>query len=145
MSLKDYLNKGILVAQKSSKEEIENLLGIVDRDYEDSGRDMSHDSQFGIAYNAALKLATILLRASGYRVKGQGYHRTTIKLIPEILGKEHKDDSEYLDTCRRKRNEAEYDRAGGTTESEVNELRKFVIEFKKIVLKWLEENVTWNA
>jgi len=45
--------------------------------------------------------------------------------------------TDYLDACRRKRNEAEYDRAGGISENEVVELFKFVEEFSDIVKLWL--------
>lgn len=86
-----------------------------------------------------MKLANILVRASGYRVKGQGHHMNTIAMIPLILGSHKKDDSEYLDTCRRKRNIVEYDCVGGATSEDVKELREFVKEFQKEVLSWLEK------
>ncbi len=41
-------------------------IAIVERDIEDSDSDLSVDWQFGIAYNATLKLCTILLYASGF-------------------------------------------------------------------------------
>jgi len=62
----------------------------------------------------------------------------TIAIIPLILGKDKKDDSEYLDACRKKRNTVEYDCVGGATESDAKELREFVKEFKEVVLNWLE-------
>jgi hypothetical protein len=39
----------------------------VERDLDDTQRDISSDWRFGIAYNAALKLCRILLCAEGYR------------------------------------------------------------------------------
>ncbi len=39
-------------------------------------------------------------------------HYRTILAMPEILGKELKEDALYLDTCRKKRNIAEYDQIG---------------------------------
>lgn len=73
MSIDNLIKRGILVAQASSKDEIDDLLKIVDRDLQDSkASEVSYDWQFGIAYNAALKLATVLVRFNGYRVKGQG-------------------------------------------------------------------------
>ena len=138
MSIDNFIKIGVLVKQDSSKAEIDDLLKIVERDLEDSANtSISDDWQFGIAYNAALKLANILVRSSGYRVKGQGHHMNTIAMIPLILGPNKKDDSDYLDTCRRKRNIIEYDCVGGATVEDVKELREFVLEFQKEVLTWL--------
>lgn len=140
MSINNFLKSGILEERPSSKKEIQDLLNIVDRDMKDSDvSGVSLDWQFGIAYNAALKLANILVRGSGYRVKGGSHHMNTIAMIPEILGEEKKDDSEYLDTCRRKRNTVEYDFVGGATEGDVEELKEFVLEFRDIVLAWLSD------
>lgn len=138
MSINNFIKNGTLVRQGSSKNEIDDLLKIVKRDLEDSAQtEISNDWQFGIAYNAALKLANILVRASGHRVKGQGHHMNTIAMIPFLLGDHKKDDADYLDTCRRKRNIVEYDCVGGATAEDVKELREFVQEFQKEVLTWL--------
>ena len=62
MSLNEWLNNKWLRRHQSSPEEIGNLMGIVDRDIRDASfREVSADWRFGIAYNAALKLCTILL------------------------------------------------------------------------------------
>lgn len=141
MSIDELLARGILEKRPSSKEEIQDLFNIVDRDIKDSkAKEVSCDWQFGIAYNAALKLAGVLVRGSGYRVKGGSHHMNTIAMIPLILGDEKRDDSEYLDSCRRKRNAVEYDCVGGATEADVKELRDFAKEFREIVLEWVSEN-----
>ena len=133
------LKRGVLEKRESNDSEIQDLLKIVERDIEDSAKEeISHDWQFGIAYNAALKLANVLVRSSGYRVKGGSHHMNTIAMIPNILGEEMRDDADYLDTCRRKRNVVEYDCVGGATKRDIDELREFVLEFQKVVLKWLE-------
>ncbi len=46
---------------KTLRQQITDLFSIVDRDLEDAVQGLSVDWQFGIAYNAALKLCTILL------------------------------------------------------------------------------------
>jgi hypothetical protein len=59
VSFADWVKNGWLVAHKSSKQEIANLLGIVARDLKDSqAKDVSDDWRFAIAYNAALQAAT---------------------------------------------------------------------------------------
>lgn len=137
MSIQNLIKIGALEEEPSSEQEIDDLFKIVDRDLSDSATtELSYDWQFGIAYNAALKLANILVRKSGFRVKGQGHHMHTIAMITKILGDERKDDADYLDTCRRKRNLVEYDCVGGASKEDVEELREFVLEFKKIVIDW---------
>ncbi|MGE0128757.1 MAG: hypothetical protein AB7U82_11815 [Blastocatellales bacterium] len=76
-------------------------MAIVARDLADAECDISADWRFGIAYNAALKLCTILLHASGYRPEKTLQHYRAIAALPEILGEQWKDEADYLETCRR--------------------------------------------
>ncbi len=59
--------------------------------------------------------------------------------MPLILGDKYKSDADYLDTCRKKRNETEYDFTGNVSEDEVEELMKFCKELKSDVLSWLKK------
>ena len=140
MSLQEWLEYGWLHAHKSSKKEISDLFQIIDRDLQNAAGDISTDWRFGIAYNAALKLCTILLYAEGYRPEKTLQHFRTIQALPLILGKRHEPDAKYLDTCRNKRNVAEYDYVGGVTEEDVSELIGYVNELRNEVLRWLNEN-----
>ena len=101
---------------------------------------MLPDWQFGIAYNAALKLCTILLYASGYRPERSLQQYRTFQSLPTILGDKRADDAEYLEICRKKRNIVEYGYVGGVTEVDVEELMSFVEDFRKDVLGWLGKN-----
>lgn len=114
-------------------------MAIVERDLVDAAGEISADWRFGIAYNAALKLCTILLHASGYRPEKALQHYRTIAALPLILGDERKDDADYLETCRTKRNMAEYEMAGVATERDASELVDFVKEPRADVLDWLKE------
>jgi hypothetical protein len=126
---------------RTSPEEIDNLLSIVDRDLADAQEEgISADWRFGIAYNPALKLCTILLYASGYRAERTLQHYRTIQAMPLILGKERERDVKYLDTCRMKRNVVEYDYVGGATENDANELVGFAADLREEVLIWIKHN-----
>ncbi len=138
MSLSEFAAKGWLRPHKTSKREIADLLEIVERDLHDSRAAISADWRFGIAYNAALKLCSILLHAEGYRVGQGSHHMRTIAVLPFILKGRSKTDVDYLDACRRKRNVVEYDRAGGASDSEADELIEFVKEFRNDVVSWLK-------
>jgi uncharacterized protein (UPF0332 family) len=140
MSLVDWTKNGWLRPHKSSKEEITNLLEIVERDLKDaSANGISDDWKFGIAYNAALKLCTALLHSSGYRAEKNLAHYRTLQALPLILGAKHKDNANYLDACRKKRNETEYDFAGSISEEEAQELIGFCKELKVEVIAWLKK------
>jgi hypothetical protein len=82
VSFADCVNNGWLVAPKSSKQEIGNLLGIVARDLKDSqAKDVSDD------YNAALQAATAALAAAGYRASRENHHYRVIQSLELTLGK----------------------------------------------------------
>jgi uncharacterized protein (UPF0332 family) len=139
MSLKQWEDNGWLKPHRTSRKEISNLIGIVERDLHDAGKDISADWRFGIAYNAALKLCTVLLYAEGYRPSHESHHYRTLAALPEIFGSDRKEDAQYLDDCRKKRNIVEYDYIGGVSESDADELIVFVKEFKNEVITWIEK------
>lgn len=139
MSLQQWQANGWLRPHVTTRRQIGDLFAIVDRDLEDSTGDISADWQFGISYNAALKLCTILLYASGFRPEKSLAHYRTLAALPLILGKELAADADYLDTCRAKRNTTEYDLAGKISQSEATELREFAIELRTKVLNWLRQ------
>ena len=140
MSLQQWVDNGWLHRHETSPQEILDLLKIVDRDIEDAGSAISTDWRFGIAYNAALKLCTVLLYAEGYKAERTLQHYRTIQAMPLILGRQKQGDAKYLDTCRSKRNILEYDRAGTVTEHDADELIKFVKAFRQEVLDWLKQH-----
>ena len=140
MTLDQRESNGWLRRHETDPEEIKNLFMIIDRDLEDAGGSISDDWRFGIAYNAALKICTILLYVEGYKAERTLQHYRTIQALPLILGKERKDDAKYLDSCRAKRNIVEYDYVGAVTGNDADELIDFVKELKADVLDWLKKN-----
>ncbi|MEZ5384206.1 MAG: hypothetical protein R3F13_01695 [Prosthecobacter sp.] len=139
MSLENWAKNGWLRPHQTNRQQIADLLAIVERDLADArNTSISADWQFGIAYNAALKLCTILMYASGYRPEKNLAHYRTLQALPLILGTDRDDDADYLDACRAKRNTAEYDVAGTVSQSEADELRDFVVSLKADVLSWLQ-------
>jgi hypothetical protein len=142
MSLKDWANNGWLRNHRTSKQEINQLLEIVERDINDAQqKGVSSDWRFGIAYNAALKLCTIfLMYTEGYRPEKLLAHYRTLQALPLILGPDKTNDADYLDSCRSKRNIVEYDYVGGATNADADELIEFTKELKKDVIGWLNKS-----
>ena len=140
MSLKQWQDNGWLKLHKTSRQQICDLFAIVERDAEAAQtEDLTPDWKFGIAYNAALKLCTILLYAEGYRPENNLAHFRTLQALSIILGDKHKKEVEYLEACRTKRNKVEYDAVNLASPQEAEELVEYVDELKKAVLAWLKE------
>jgi len=139
MSLKQWENNAWLRPEPTSRKEIANLLAIVSRDLKDATGSVSPDLQFGIAYNAALKLCTVLLRSEGYRPAHGLQHYRTLMAMPLILGDERQGDADYLDACRKKRNAVEYDYVGGATEQDAKELLQFTEVLRTEILQWMKQ------
>jgi len=138
MSLQQWHKNGWLRPHQTNRKQIVDLFEIVDRDLADARTArLSSDWQFGIAYNAALKLCTILLYAEGYRPERTLAHYRTLQALPLILGDKRRSDADYLDSCRIKRNTVEYDVAGRTSPEEAAELIEFTDELQQDVLDWL--------
>lgn len=141
MSLGDWEKNDWIKPHKTSKEEIKGLLTIVERELKDAQvEEISADGKFTHAYRAVLTLATCLLYSSGYTpARGQSHHFRTLEAIPEILGADAKPDAKYLQTCRAKRNAAEYDAANEASDQEAADLITFAKEFEKTVRVWLKK------
>lgn len=88
MTLENWRNSGWLREHKTSREEIQNLFEIIERDIKESQKDLSNDWQFAIAYNACLQCCTIPLYCKGYRYgQGQSHHYRTISTLTLTMEK----------------------------------------------------------
>ncbi len=140
MSLAAWAKNGWLRPHQTNRQQLGDLLAIVDRDLADAAAGgLSQDWRFGIAYNAALKLCTMLLYAQGHRPEKNLAHYCTLQSLPLILGTEWDDDADYLDTCRAKRNTAEYDAVGQVSATEADELIAFTHKLRAATLEWLQQ------
>jgi hypothetical protein len=140
VSFVDWVKNGWLVAHKSSKQEIANLLGIVARDLKDSqAQDVSDDWRFAIAYNAALQAATAALAAAGYRASRDDHHYRVIQSLEITLGKDTKFVRAF-DAFRKKRNVSSYDIGGGISHREVEEMLGFAQTLQQDVEHWIRTN-----
>lgn len=114
----------------------------MERDLKDTSEGaVSSYWRFGIGYNAALKLCTILLHAEGFKAGRALQRYRTIQALPLILGSKRKRDAQYLDACRAKRNVLEYDYVGSVTQDDAGELVAFVRELKDDTRLALKRNI----
>jgi len=141
LSLSEWLDEGRVKRQRADRAEIQRLLAVVDRDLTDADVSrVSLDRRFATAYSAALQLATIVLRASGLRTSSAtpGHHWVTLVLLPELMGPAQVDRRTFLDSCRRARNQADYDRIDVVSQSDLRELLEDTLAFRSETLEWLK-------
>lgn len=107
-----------------SKSELDNLRTIVKRCLSDvNAPGLSADARFIMAYDAARTLSLIIVRSEGYRPRSVGGHYNTF-LALEAADSVFAALSAYFDGCRMKRNDCEYDFAGGVTNTDADRLLK---------------------
>jgi uncharacterized protein (UPF0332 family) len=139
-TLQQLLAKGRLQQQPTQPSEIEALLKVAERDLSDARQgSISDDRRFATAYNAALQLATVVVRAEGYRTRGSGHHVVTIATLPLILGPDLSETADYLDACRSRRNTVDYDGIGIASEADVSELIHEAEHLQVVVREWIAE------
>ena len=141
MSLEKWAEYGWLKTEPTSRDEIKNLLAIVDRDLKDASvTDVSQDRRFEAAFNAARTAAIIALRASGYRTSVQaGHHQKTIESL-ELTIKADEKIIQRMKVLSKKRNATSYDAAGSVSNQELELAIKTAIELRQDVIRWLEKN-----
>ena len=100
---------------------------------------LSEDRRFATAYNAALQTAKMAIACAGYRIASVlGHHRLTFEATKLALGKQAERLADYLDNCRRKRNEIDYTGAMIATRTEAEELMVHTRSFLNLVETWIE-------
>jgi hypothetical protein len=122
----------------TSRQELDDLRDVVERDLQDAAvTALSADRRFATAYNAVLQLGKMVIACNGYRVVGPGHHLTTFEAVEIAMGSSVSALAAYFDTCRRKRNQVDYDRANAATETEAEDLLNKADEFRDLVEKWI--------
>ncbi|MBM3295224.1 MAG: hypothetical protein FJY82_11980 [Candidatus Aminicenantes bacterium] len=140
MSLNDWLRNAWLVEHKTSPEEIDELLGIADRDMKEcQTTGLCQDWRLAIAYNAALQSATAALAASGYRAAREGHHYRIIQSLAFTIGADM-DLIAKFDGFRKKRNISDYERSGSISVQEAGEMFVLARTLRKAVAQWLKKN-----
>jgi hypothetical protein len=141
MTLKQWLANRWLVKHETTKDEIAALISVVERDLRDAAVEgVSPDWRLAIAYNAGLQCAITALAASGYRPsKGGAHHYYAIEALRFTLGVDE-NTIRVFDAFRKKRNIADYERAGTVTNQEVKELVELSRELRDRLVHWLQEH-----
>jgi hypothetical protein len=140
MSLRDWQKHNWLVAHETSREEIDGLFAIVERDLANAKvSGLSADWQLNIGYNAALQAATAALAASGYRAAREQHHYRTIQSLAFTIGWPT-GKIDRFDRLRKKRNIGGYETAGVASDREAREMHELATSLRNDVLSWLRKH-----
>ncbi len=137
MSLSEWEQHGWLTKHKTSRNEIRDLLQVVERDLADSAvENVSADWRMNIAYNAGLQAATAALAAAGYRATRDSHHYRVIQSLKETMGI---DDAVIaaFEAFRKKRNITGYERAGIISDADAAAMRSLALMLRDDVAAWL--------
>ena len=140
MSLEKWVEYGWLRREPTSPDEIRSLLGIVERSLADAKVEaVSTDLRFIAAFNAALCIATMALRATGHRTVTQaGHHVKTIESL-ELTLKSNERIVQKFKTLNNKRNKSVYEIAGAVSDQELVAMVSLANELKDGAIAWLRE------
>ena len=144
MTLEIWLSEEMVEKHSASSQEVGVILGTIERSIQDSQRvrehDLSPDAQLNLAYNAAKQCAKLSLAVSGYRTsRRDSNHYTLIQSLRYTMQLDS-DTVELLDRFRKKRNIAEYERAGSITKTESSEAIELALKIFELTCVWLKEN-----
>jgi hypothetical protein len=138
MTWKKLLADNRVTQTPANKSELDNLRSIVTRSLNDvAAPGLSVDAQFIMAYDAGRTLSLIVVRAAGYRPRSVGGHYNTF-LALEAADPAFASLAAYLDGCRVKRNNCQYDFAGGVSDTDANGLLNTVRQFAVDVEGWIQ-------
>lgn len=138
MSWKKLLSENRVTTEPPSKAELESLRFIVTRSLKDvTAPGLSADTRFVLSYDAARTLSLIIVRAAGYRPKAVGGHYNTFLALAEADPAFNKL-SAYFDGCRMKRNNCQYDAAGGVSNTDADSLLEEVKQFSLHADAWIK-------
>ena len=135
------MEEGRVEAVPASKPNLDDLRAVVARCLKDSHLPLDPDNKFSLVYNAARTLALMAVAAAGYRVKHRGGgHYNTFLALKAALGPTIDTLADYLDDCRKKRNELCYEAAHVVTETETEHLITKTRELQTLVEIWIAQH-----
>jgi len=136
VGLENWFEQGKLLKHKTTKDEIDTIYGVVERNFKDASiNGLSSDQKYILSYQAAFEAAAVLIKRHGYRPIKAGHHYIIWQCLKEVLDKKYYSTILLFENAAKKRNKLNYDIAGLASEKEADEMymeaRDFVSAIKK--------------
>jgi len=140
MTLDSLVGKG-LEREPSDAEELERFLSKIDTKLQDARISrVSLDSRFDIAYEAALQIGLVALRAHDLRPDSRGgHHILALQTLVTTIGFP-KAKVRVIDQFRRQRAQGLYDGSFEPSEAEVSELIAIAEAMRQTLVGWLRQH-----
>ncbi len=138
MSWKKLLADKRVAAEPTSKQELDELREMVATNLRDAHvAGLSAQGRYEFAYNAARLMATIVIRARGYRVISKsGHHYYTFQAL-EATGPAFAKAATHFDAARSKRNDFSYDTPAPISDTDAEDLLAAVEQFQRDAERWV--------
>ena len=138
MTWQQLISERRVAREPTDRAESDALRALVRRCVADASIEaLSGDGRFDRAYAAARTLATMAIRASGYRVKQPAAHYNTFLALEVADSSTFAGYAAYFDNCRGLRNQLSYEAIDVVSETDLAELVEKVPEFEREVEAWL--------
>lgn len=125
-------------AEPASDDEVQGMWGKAARSlHSSSAAGLDTDSAFTLAYQAALQAATALVRAAGYRVRGEGHHHHTFAAVAALDLGDLSEAARQLNIIRQQRHGAIYDWQTTTRDQDLALLRSATTRLLEHGRGWL--------
>jgi hypothetical protein len=125
----------------TSKQELDELRAMVATNLKDAHvADLSAQGRYEFAYNAARLQATIVIRASGYRVISKGGHHFYTFQALAAAGTLFAKAAAVFDSARSKRNDFSYDTPVPVSDTDADDLVGEVEHFLLDAENWIRAN-----
>ena len=130
-----------MAAEPTSKGELDELRAMVAVNLKDSRvREISAQGRYEFAYNAALLMATTVIRARGYRVVSKvGHHYFTFQAL-QASDAAFATIGVYFDQARDRRNDFSYDSPAEISDTDAEDLIDAATRFIADAEKWISSN-----
>jgi hypothetical protein len=127
-----------VASQPTSKQELDDIRQMIATNLNDANvAGLSSQGRYEFAYNAARLIATVVIRACGYRVISKtGHHYFTFQAL-EAADAAFMMAAAHFDAARRKRNDFSYDTPVSISETDADELVQAVQQFQQDAEKWI--------
>lgn len=124
----------------ATDEEVQRMWAKAVRSYQSSALPgLDPDSAFTLAYQGVLQAATAIIRAAGYRVRGDGHHHHTYGTIAALDAGSLSETARELNDIRQRRHGAVYDWETTTQEKDLARLRSAALRLFDHGREWMRE------
>ena len=127
-----------VASEPTSKKELDDLRTMIAVNLKDAHVvGISAQGRYEFAYNAARLMATMVVRANGYRVIAKnGHHFFTFQAL-QASGQNFVKMAIYFDSARDKRNDFSYDAPAQISDTDADELVQAVEKFRRDIEAWI--------